>query len=306
MQFLQVQEDEVGAQEKREWLRDRDFLATFYYSVDSSKGGSVGMSDEKLVITATTANSWIYPEVKNWALSTDALIDDVVQCAEAGAAIAHVHLPQGEEAETVKRIREKSDIIIQAGMSSYPIEERAAIFDACPDMLSVILNHHDEHFTNLAVNQLHPMEELQEYCIKCRETKIAPEWEVWHTGSYWNLGHLIDKHLVDPPHILTLFFGWPGGTWSPPTIDEYMHRIKYMPDNCVYSVSVMGSGQFAIVLASIQRGGNVRVGTEDYPFIRPDVPAKNNAEIVSQVVRTAKEIGREVADPSEARRILGL
>ena len=129
---------------------------------------------------------------------------------------------------------------------------------------------------------------------------------MWHTGSYSNLGHLIDKHLVDPPHILTLFFGWPGGTWSPPTIDEYMHRIKYMPENCVYSVSVMGSGQAAIVLASIQRGGNVRVGTEDFPFIRTDMPAKNNAEIVSQVVRTAKEIGREVADPSEARRILGL
>jgi 3-keto-5-aminohexanoate cleavage enzyme len=264
------------------------------------------MIDEKLIITATTANSWIYPDLKNWALSTDALIEDVVQCAEAGAAIAHVHLPTGEESETVKQIREKSDIIIQAGMSSYPIQERTAIFDARPDMLSVILNHHDEYFTDQVVHQLHPMEELEEYCVKCRETKIAPEWEVWHTGSFWNLGYLIDRNLVDPPHILTLFFGWPGGTWSPPTIDEYMHRVKYIPENCVHSVSVMGSGQAAIVLAAIQRGGNIRVGTEDYPFIRTDVPAENNAEIVSQAVSVAKEVGREVADVSEARKILGL
>jgi 3-keto-5-aminohexanoate cleavage enzyme len=264
------------------------------------------MNDERLIITATTANSWIYPQVQNWALTTDALIKDVVQCAEAGAAIAHVHLPQGEESETVKQIREQTDVIIQAGMSSYPIKERTAMFEARPDMLSIILNHHDEHFTDLTVNQLHTIEELEEYCIKCRRLKIAPEWEVWHTGSYWNLKYLITKKLVKPPHVLTLFFGWPGGTWSPPTVDEYLHRVKYMPKNCVYSVSTMGSEQADITLASIRNGGNVRVGTEDYPFIRPEVPAKNNAEIVTQIGNIARENGRDVADPSEARKILGL
>lgn len=182
-------------------------LGTFYYSLNSYIIWSVNMINEKLVITATTANSWIFPHVKNWASSTDALIDDVVQCAEAGAAIAHVHLPLGAESETVARIRERSDVIIQAGMSSYLINERIAMFDAQPDMLSIILNHHDEQFTDLAVNQLHPIEELEAYCVKCRELKIAPEWEVWHTGSYWNLRHLIAKGLVDSPHILTLFFG---------------------------------------------------------------------------------------------------
>ena len=42
----------------------------------------------KIIITATTANSWIYPEVKNWAQTTDQLIDDVAECFEAGAAVA--------------------------------------------------------------------------------------------------------------------------------------------------------------------------------------------------------------------------
>jgi 3-keto-5-aminohexanoate cleavage enzyme len=264
------------------------------------------MTQEKLVITATTANSWIYPELKNWAASTDALIDDVVRCAEAGAAIAHVHLPPGEEAETVRRIRERSDVIIQAGMSSLPIDERNATFDAKPDMISVILNHHDEHFTGLSVNQLHPIEELEAYCIKCREMAVAPEWEVWHTGSYWNLNYLIDRDLVSPPHIVTLFFGWPGGTWSPPTVEEYLHRVKYMPKECVHSVSVMGPEQMSIALASIVGGGNVRVGTEDYPFIRPDTPASGNAQIVARMRVIAEDAGRDVANPSEAREILGL
>ena len=261
---------------------------------------------EKMIITATTANSWMYPDLKNWAETTDALIEDVVKCYEAGAAIAHVHLPRGEEIETVKRIRERCDIIIQAGMSSYPIEERAPDFHAKPDMLSAILNHHDEHFTEMTVNQIHDLDELEQYCITCEKYDIKPEWEVWHIGSYWNLNYLIKKDLLKTPHVLTLFFNWPGGTWSPPTADEYLHRIKYMPENCLHTISVMGEEQTKIAVMSIANGGNVRVGTEDYPFLKEHVPAKDNAEIVLRMVNISKEMGREIADPSEARKILGL
>ena len=261
---------------------------------------------DKMIITVTTANSWIYPDVKNWAENLDDLIKDVVQCYEAGAAIAHVHLPRGKEQETVKRIREKCDIIIQGGMSSYPIEERTPDFYAKPDMLSIILNHHDEHFTGLSVNQIHDLDELEQYCLTCKKFQIKPEWEVWHTGSYWNLNYLIKKGLLEPPHILTLFFNWPGGTWSPATADEYLHRIRYIPDNCIYSVSIMGKEQTKIATLSIANGGNVRVGTEDYPFIKEGQPAKNNAELVSRMVKISKEMNREIADPSEARKIIGL
>jgi len=261
---------------------------------------------EKTILTATTANSWIYPNVKNWAETTDALIQDVVECYEAGAAIAHVHLPRGEEVEIVNKIREQCDIIIQGGMSSDIIPDRKGDFEARPDMLSIILNHHDEHFTQLNLNRIHSLEELEEYCIKCREFNIKPEWEVWHTGSYWNLNYLIKKGLIENPHVLTLFFNWPGGTWSPPTADEYLHRIKYMPENCLHTISVMGEKQTKIATLAIAHGGNVRVGTEDYPFIRKEVPAKNNAELVARMVRICKEMGRDAADPSEARKIIML
>lgn len=262
--------------------------------------------NEKMVLTATTANSWIYPECKNWAENLDDLIQDVVECYEAGATIAHIHLPRGKEVETVQRIRERCDILIQAGMSSDSISERKGDFKAKPDMMSIILNHHDEHFTQLNVNKLHTLEEMKNYCIKCKEVNIKPEWEVWHTGSYWNLNQLINDDLVDSPHILTLFFNWPGGTWSPPTADEYLHRIKYMPEKCIHTVSIMGEEQTKIATLAISKGGNVRVGTEDYPYIRKGIPAKNNAEIVSRMKRISEEMGREVATPSEGRKILGL
>ena len=264
------------------------------------------LENNKMILTATTANSWIYPGVKNWADNLDDLVKDVVECYEAGATIAHVHLPRGQEVETVKRIRDQCDIIIQGGMSSDTIPDRKGDFEAKPDMLSIILNHHDEHFTGISVSRLHSLDELEEYCIKCKKSKIKPEWEVWNTGSYWNLNYLINKDLLEPPHVLTLFFNWPGGTWSPPTADEYLHRIKYMPPQCLHAVSIMGENQTKIATLAISHGGNVRVGTEDYPFIIKGVPAVNNAQIIARMVRISKEMGREIADPTEARKILGL
>nr|MDO8111624.1 3-keto-5-aminohexanoate cleavage protein [Candidatus Sigynarchaeota archaeon] len=265
---------------------------------------------EKLVITATTANSWIHPDIKNWATTTDMLVDSAVKCCEAGASILHIHLPKGEESSVVKRVREHCDAIIQCGMSSFPIEQRDAHFVSGSDMLSIILNHHDEHFAHGNVNQLHPLDELEQYCVKCKKFNIRPEWEVWHAGSYWNLNWLIKKDLLSwsKPHVLTMFFNWPGGTWSPPTVDEYFQRVKYMPPECAHTVSIMGNckEQTPIVAAAINNGGNVRVGTEDNPFIREGVPAKDNAEIIARLVRLSKELGRDVADPSEARKILNI
>ncbi|MHA2269785.1 MAG: 3-keto-5-aminohexanoate cleavage protein [Promethearchaeota archaeon] len=264
--------------------------------------------DRKIIITVATANSLIYPEVKNWAQNDQELIEDVVDCYEAGAAIAHVHLPRGREVEVVKQIRERCDIIIQAGMSSESILQRKNDFNAKPDMMSVMLNHHSEHFPLKTVDVLHPLNELEEYCIKLKNLNIKPEWEVWHSGSIWNLNYIIEKKFIDVtnPHILTLFFNWPGGMWSPPTYVEYMHRRRFLPPNTIHNVSVMGEEQMKLLVFVLTHGGNIRVGTEDYPFIKKGTPAKNNAELVENYVSICQHVRLNVADPSEARKLLGL
>ncbi len=262
--------------------------------------------ENKLMITVTTANSWIYPDAKNWPTTVDELIEDVVKCYEAGASIAHIHLIKGYEKLIVERVRDQCDIIVQAGMSSHPIHERQALFNSKPDLVSIILNHHDESFTQVQVHQLHPREELELYCKKCDEYNIKPEWEVWNTGSLWNLKYLIKKNLVKAPYFLSSFFNWPGGAWSPPDPDEFFLRKKYYPPESLYTVSTMGPEQTKIATLAILHDGHVRVGTEDYPYIREEVLANDNAEIVARMVRISKELGRDVATPSEARKIIGL
>ena len=53
-------------------------------------------------------------------------------------------------------------------------------------------------------------------------------------------------------------------------------------------------------------GGHVRVGFEDNLYLEKGVFAKSNGELVEKVVRIAKELGREIATPDEAREILSI
>ena len=61
-----------------------------------------------------------------------------------------------------------------------------------------------------------------------------------------------------------------------------------------------------IMCAGIIMGGNVRVGFEDNVYLGKGHKAASNGELVEKVVRLAKELGREIATPDEARAILSM
>jgi 3-keto-5-aminohexanoate cleavage enzyme len=79
-----------------------------------------------------------------------------------------------------------------------------------------------------------------------------------------------------------------------------------IPTDSTYTVAGLGRFEFPLAMAAIIDGGHVRVGFEDNVAISKGVLAKSNGEMVAKVVRMAKELGREVATPAEARVILGL
>ena len=59
-----------------------------------------------------------------------------------------------------------------------------------------------------------------------------------------------------------------------------------------------------VLTAVIVAGGHVRVGMEDNPFVRPGEYARTNAELVDKIVSIARELGRDIASPADARRSL--
>jgi len=257
---------------------------------------------DPLIITATPNSCWLSPDLP-YPRTVEDIAAEGGLCEQAGARIFHTHA-EGRWREVIRAVRQQSALVIQCGMSSLPIPDRMDVWTEHADMISMIVSHHDEAFTGLDVHVLHPREELEEYMLLCNQYHVKPELEIWHAGSIWNMRYLIDKGLLSAPYFTTLFFGWPGGSWSPPTLEEYLYRRRLMPPGSVINVSIMGPQQKKILAAAILNGDHVRVGTEDYPYIDGKVAATH--ELVAEVVDLAQHLGREIASAEEARKILGI
>jgi 3-keto-5-aminohexanoate cleavage enzyme len=258
---------------------------------------------DPLIITTTPNICWLAPEVP-YPRTVEKIITEAELCERAGASILHTHA-EGQWAEVIRGARRQTSLIVQCGMSSLPIPARMEVWTERADMISMIVSHHDEAFTGLDVHVLHPREELEEYMQLCKQYRVKPELEIWHGGSIWNMRYLIDKGLLPAPYFTTLFFGWPGGSWSPPTLEEYLYRRRLLPPGSVINVSIMGPEQKTILAAAILQGDHVRVGTEDYPYLTNGKVAAAH-ELVAEVVELAQHLGRAIATPAEARKIIGL
>jgi 3-keto-5-aminohexanoate cleavage enzyme len=78
-----------------------------------------------------------------------------------------------------------------------------------------------------------------------------------------------------------------------------------MPKDCVITVSIMCKEQMDILVAAITHGDNVRVGTEDWPYLQNGKLAQT-WELVKEVADISRSLGREVATPDIARGLCGL
>ncbi len=257
---------------------------------------------QPLIITATPNICWLEPAVP-YPQTVEEIAAEARLCEQAGARIFHTHA-QGMWTKVIHAVRQQTTLVVQCGMSSLPIPERMEVWTEHADMISMIVSHHDEAFVGLDVHVLHPREELAEYMHLCNQYRVKPELEVWHAGSIWNMQYLIDKGLLPAPYFATLFFGWPGGSWSPPTLEEYLYRRRLMPAGSVINVSIMGPEQKTILAAAIRNGDHVRVGTEDYAYLNGRVVAAH--ELVADVADLARRLGREIATAEETRNILGM
>jgi 3-keto-5-aminohexanoate cleavage enzyme len=257
---------------------------------------------DPLIITATPNVSWLHPNVW-YPKSAEEIADQAAACVESGASIVHVHA-EGKWKDTIRSVRKKTKGILQCGMSSLPVPDRMDVFEERADMISVMLSHHDEAFVGGDTHRLHPREELAEYMKLASQYRVKPEFEVWHTGSIWNLRFLLSKGVVAQPYFATLFLGWPGGNWSPPTIEEYAYRRKAMPEKGTVSVSVMDRSQVEVLTAAIAHGDHVRVGTEDNPFIGEK--QATTPELVSWISGVSRAVGRRVASVDEAAELIGV
>ena len=289
---------------------------------------------DKLIITITSDSTMSYPSNPHNATPNgiDEVAREYVRSIDAGAAISHLHGPYTQDKEIQpdgtrlsdldipawgelrQKILDERDTIIQYGIANGRFAQRKQMLqEQKPDMVSVCHNAHDECFDYEPGNPpvelygLHNREELIEYHQLCGGLGVKIECECFHLGGVWNAMRMVEMGLAKKPVWITYFLGWRGGCWTPPTLRAMQYMHDHLPEGFNYNTSVMDPQEHWRVLAmAIMLGGHVRVGMEDNPFLTPGEYATNNAQLVEKIVRIARELGREIATPDEARKIIGL
>jgi len=134
------------------------------------------------------------------------------------------------------------------------------------------------------------------------------EFECYDIGHLYTLAHFADRGLVEPPFLVQGVFGVLGGIGSDPENLTHMVTIadKLFGDDYVLSAFAAGRAQMNFAVTAALIGGNSRVGLEDNLFIGRGRLAESNADQVRMLRTTLEALGREIATPDEARRLLGL
>jgi 3-keto-5-aminohexanoate cleavage enzyme len=91
----------------------------------------------------------------------------------------------------------------------------------------------------------------------------------------------------------------------PGTVRNLVFLADSLPPDSTWTVAGIGRAELPLATAAIAMGGHVRVGIEDNLQL-PDGTLATNAQLVEKVAAIARLMGREIASPEDARRILAL
>jgi 3-keto-5-aminohexanoate cleavage enzyme len=132
---------------------------------------------------------------------------------------------------------------------------------------------------------------------------VTPALEIFDRGHITNAFALQKQgHLTLPQHA-EFVLGVPGGLDA--TVENLVDCARALPPGSTWSVAGIGRMQLPLAVTAIAMGGHVRVGLEDNIYYSKGRLATNE-ELVHRIVRIATEMGRPVATPSQARKILKL
>ncbi len=147
-------------------------------------------------------------------------------------------------------------------------------------------------------------DDIQYLITMMNEAGVKPELECFDTGHVHSVEPLVDMGLLKGNLDFSLIMGVVGGIKA--TARHLAFQAENLPPGSTWKVVGISRDQWMLCAAALSLGGNVRVGLEDNFYLPNGEMAKSNGELVDKVAQMARDTGRTIATPDEARAILGL
>ncbi len=247
-------------------------------------------------------------------LTAEELAEEAVRCREAGASVIHLHVRRPDGTPTQDRalfqaaldaIRGRCDVIVQTstgGAVGMSADERAQPLECTPPPEMATLNAGSLNFGDDVF--LNPFPLVREFARRMRAKGIAYELECYDVGHLEACLRLAEEGVIELPAHFDFVMGVRGGIQA--TEDNLIFLISKLPRGSTFNVAGIGRHQLPMAELSLRIGGHARCGLEDNIYLEKGVLAKGSYELVARVAALAREVGREVATPAQARQILGI
>lgn len=272
-------------------------------------------ADLLLITVAPTGAETAKADCPQLPTTPEEIAQTARECEAAGAGMIHLHVRDGEHRPTldlpllkewVAAVRESSDLVVQlstGGSVHDPLDQRLKVLDAEPDSCSLTMgttNFGDDVFSN-------PWPFVTELYQLSQERHVVPEFELFDLGQVHALSRLLDKFGLPYGGRVhcDLVMGVPGGMNG--TTDALVAAVHDLPAQVTsWSATGIGRSTIAVMLASLSKGGHLRVGMEDVLTLSRGVPVENNAQLVSRAAALGVSAQRTPMTPAQARAFLSI
>lgn len=149
-----------------------------------------------------------------------------------------------------------------------------------------------------------PVEKVEGMLVAMRETGSRPEFECFDVGIVRSVGLYLGAKLADSAQY-NFVMGVASG--MPVDADLLELLLRYREAGALWQTTLIGRGEiWPVHQRAAELGGMLRTGVEDTFYLPGGERTSGNGPLIEALARCARNAGREVASPAEARSMLGL
>lgn len=286
----------------------------------------MGLGDKVVISCALSGAAANRQQCPSIPYTPEEYAQETRRARDAGAAVVHLHARRAHDgspsydvadyrAITDAILSTVPDIVINYSTGAIGIEREqriAHIRELQPEIGALNMGSLNYAIYSQAKKTFYldavfanPFGDIMFFLEAMRDAGVKPEHECFDAGHINNVKILAEMGLGDPRPHYSLVMGIHGGIAG--TVENLIHQTRLLPAGSHWQViGVRQPDQWRMVAAALAAGGSVRVGLEDNFYVDDGVMASSNGELVEKAARLAADLGRHVAEPNEARDMLGL
>ena len=273
---------------------------------------------DKAIITCALTGVLTNPKQHPVPVTPEEMAAAARDAYNAGASIMHVHLPSWDPdgaAEASDAIRAACpDVIIN--QTTGVIDDDVSGPIAClrrikPEIaacnagsLNYLKLKKDKTWAWPPMVFLNSVQKIQKMLDAMEETNTIPEMECFDVGIVRSVGLYLQAGMADEMHY-NFVMGVASGMPCDPELLELL--MKYKQGDAHWQATLIGREEiWETHQKAADLGGMLRSGVEDTFYLPNGEKASGNGPLIEALTQCARNAGREVASPAEARRMLGL